>query len=345
MKRCWRILLVLLFGGAGILIWLSKEDIPLYVSSTAVRDPVAIDFDVVSFDAAVESHSAIITEAIALTFPGMSAAPIWRDPKSLEPVDLSQLQADYAEFLLDAPISPESPVLFVLVRSIGDLTLSGFSNSNVVDLRTGAKINYEGLDASFSRIAAGGRGRVAISLGIWHDAEVRVMLRPFLTTESAVVQYLPGFDGERVPYLPKAVGDPYYFSIPALPDMPNGRDLENLFEVRIPQLETDDQLEVVRRAGEFRKVPEWDTNEYLAFNSRPNFRKMLFPDQPRHEKRSFRNITVHQLLLEYLKAEESNARFVVDEEAFTLTKVERETLKERLQSWWQEHAPGWLQID
>lgn len=117
---------------------------------------------------------------------------------------------------------------------------------------------------------------------------------------------------------------PARLRIPGMPDMPNGRDIENLFDVRIPEVTTEDASEVVARATELNRI-------YFDHEIET------------HPLTRFKKLEAHELLQRVRKIEEVD--FVVDTAGFVLRPVPHEpTFLERSKKWWNERVPDWLQF-
>ncbi|MEM1295277.1 MAG: hypothetical protein AAGH89_07920 [Verrucomicrobiota bacterium] len=112
-----------------------------------------------------------------------------------------------------------------------------------------------------------------------------------------------------------------YFKIDGLPQMPNGRDAENLFDVEIPYIGKDwDPIRVALSATECR----------LSIQGRIiNFRR---PE-------SLEQTTPRQILTEYL--EQNGYRAHTRNEMYLIIDT-RPPFPERIKNWWEDVAPRWL---
>ena len=171
-----------------------------------------------------------------------------------------------------------------------------------------------------------------------------------------------------------------WFEIAGLPDMPNGPDLRNLFEARIPEITIGegtlrkgliyaicDATQLEESLGLTGTVINWDNfsisaSDITAFmqpgtNSavygripppsaigsgpaRPIVR--IMPHEP--ESETFNDLRVFELL-EILAERHEPHGYRVDQAMLRLESAAPPTRwSERLKGWWADHAPGWLQF-
>ena len=142
------------------------------------------------------------------------------------------------------------------------------------------------------------------------------------------------------------------FTLPALPDMPNPREVQNLFEIKIPEITLDSMaIEapiLIANAIEFNHFPvtpaspthfEERPEPYLP-GTRPS--NSLPPNNTTtNQTLTLTNVTPAQLMHSYHEAH-PDARIMIDPENFTLRVEHRETLPQKIQDWWLRNAPSWL---
>ncbi|MFT5471258.1 MAG: hypothetical protein ACI8UO_006391 [Verrucomicrobiales bacterium] len=140
----------------------------------------------------------------------------------------------------------------------------------------------------------------------------------------------------RLVHLPEMT--PTRIRIDRLPGMPNGRDLANLFDARIPYLESYNELYAAGRAVEL----EITTATPLS-RAHPAYDLMR---TMRHESSSLlEDMTVSEILIK-LSESPPFPRFRVDHENHNLViEVGEQTRWERMKSWWNERTPEWIQFD
>ncbi|MEM7316598.1 MAG: hypothetical protein AAF497_25990 [Planctomycetota bacterium] len=359
-------MLIFLFATVGAAAWLSQKDAPLHASATGVRFPNSLDVSQIDFETASNRDSKRTPVAIALTYPGMKSPPIWRDPYNLAPKSIPQLRKEFAAFLLEAPTSPESPVLSIIMRSFGDRLAPHIESFSAIDLRTGAEVYCIAPPFFRYEVNANQWTRVSIPLGIWHDTPLLIRVSPTsreddtwpMTKDQATNIWVSdrAFHTELgiVSEIenPQSLSDhmfwgadlefPIYLSIPGLPDMPNSRNLDNFFQARIPQLQTRDPLTVVRRATELRKFDPF----YRFFPPPPGgykseLSRIFLEGHYSGPPKTYQDITVFELLQKYSKSRESRPRFEVSHDS--LFEDKPQTWTEQLKSWWRNHAPDWIQ--
>lgn len=270
---------------------------------------------------------AIVAEAVAVSIPGMPEHP-WRRIDSLEPVSVQQLRvpADLEQI----PPLEHSTVLSLLLRVDGPPDFEAeLDRVLAFDARTRARIGGLSWDAAYFKARNSGKWtQLNIPLGIWHDTDVGIAIE-----------------------WKKPDSDWFWLRIPGMPDMPNGRDLENLFEVRIPKVSTWDPAMTVARAVEMdlRYSGDWgqeimvvrDALELLVVVDGEIFTVKGDLEEPE----VFKNQSVWQIV-EKMEAEDNEQTLVVANEN-RLLRVERAepTTWEKIKRWWNGKAPDWLEFN
>ncbi|MFT5471257.1 MAG: hypothetical protein ACI8UO_006390 [Verrucomicrobiales bacterium] len=121
-----------------------------------------------------------------------------------------------------------------------------------------------------------------------------------------------------------------WMTIPGLPDMPNGRNLENFFDVRIPLAKTQDPISFVAKAAE------------LIIIGQPFYPLSI----PAGGEQTFEDTTIGEIL-------ESQSRLppfpvfevVIAEPRHELhVKSGEPPFSQRAKKWWNERTPEWLQF-
>lgn len=160
---------------------------------------------------------------------------VYLDPETLEPLPklISELESKDRSF---SPLAKEfctaqrwHPSIYLAFERLEPNAM--FKRDSIFDERTG--VDVSGAHAPLVMYTE--RGLVLRrGLGIWHDTPVRIALEVF--------------DGELE-----------WFRIAGLPLMPNGPDVEDLFEIRIPRTrywtssdQPDSRLDLIRAATELR---------------------------------------------------------------------------------------------
>ncbi|MFT5470290.1 MAG: hypothetical protein ACI8UO_005418 [Verrucomicrobiales bacterium] len=140
----------------------------------------------------------------------------------------------------------------------------------------------------------------------------------------------PEFKLVSVEYLRLSELKLFAFEISGLPDMPNGREVTNLFDLTIPKVTTANPLETVRRAVEFSEDPK-----------RLDFAGDL--DQPKQGlERTYENLTVYELLQAWAKSEGVGLKIVIDHESKTLgVETDNRSWSDKARDWWNARVPEW----
>ena len=249
---------------------------------------------------------------------GAHAGPVdlvYRDPRTLEVFDVMQMDsiampqpwrvAESADvfggpqlraiFKLSSPAPPE----------LSKLDFAPDVKVWVWDERTGANV---------SRVETRGRHGdlfvFDIQLMIWHDTSLQFGL------------------------LKGPFGPPWAFEIAGLPDMPNGSDVANLFDARIPYLamgtDGSELAESVQAADIAARAVELRT---LDLRSEPGSfyreRKVIYDTTPR------------ELLNRHLAGPDP-VRIQVDSAAGEIRFEYPKPWREQLMEWWIHRSPDWL---
>ena len=160
-------------------------------------------------------------------------------------------------------------------------------------------------------------------------------------------------------YLPGELS--VWFTIPDLGDMPNGGEVEDLFDVKIPQVAFDEKLSELPalvagatelNAGWFAMMRGGMHSELRLPGSAKPFRDVSYVNLPgdsepisQHEWESktavFHDITPRELIREYEKMHGTGV-FRVDRKEEALAWKDVPPLRERVVSWWIENGLEWL---
>lgn len=110
------------------------------------------------------------------------------------------------------------------------------------------------------------------------------------------------------------------FKIAGLPDMPNGREIENLFEVRIPKISTEERARIAARAVELDlKVKKWPVRSRNKLTNWENYE----------------NVSPYELLESHSEKLHPPASFRVARDGRTLIEEPRKPdFLERVSAWW-----------
>lgn len=140
----------------------------------------------------------------------------------------------------------------------------------------------------------------------------------------------------RLVHLPEMT--PTRIRIPQLPGMPNGREVANLFDVRIPEIETYNELFVAGRAIELNVVTETAlTRAHPAWELMRTMRNGEDVEQ---------SATTANEILKKLQEQPPYPRFRVDHENQELVvEVNEHTFWENIKTWWNDRAPEWIQFE
>lgn len=134
-------------------------------------------------------------------------------------------------------------------------------------------------------------------------------------------------------YLPEY--HPFEIEIAGLPDMPNGRDVANLFEVWIPKIATDDPFRAGLAAAE------------MYFSPAHSYRSVTPIGQPKSMpplaafERTYQDITAYELLGAAAEQWSKPPNFQA-ESGFVVTPYEPLPWTQQLRNWWDERAPDWM---
>lgn len=225
---------------SAFMVWLNHDKPSLIRSPTqptvsALTAPAAIPD---GFERSCLGDVHIELFAYTLNVPGQRS-DVWRNPATHEELTIRQLvDAGATRGYLKAPNCDHAPVLALILKTRGIQNLQNTSSS-VQDARTSVQID-QGVGYSVVHPLALGQLRsrlieVNTELGIWHDTPIQINLGFGYTNGSAT-------NSEQL-----------WFKLDGLPDMPNDREIENLFDVKITALTTSNPIEVVLRATQLQR--------------------------------------------------------------------------------------------
>lgn len=228
------VLFLLMIATGAFMLWISKAEVELERSPTAtsMTSSKALPTIPEGFERVFGGDAKIELLAYALNVPGQSAN-VWRNPATQAKFSDEQLlEAGAKPEHLDAPEGVSSPILSFLFRFEG-VRHAWLDSSSLLDGRT----EFEIQRASRIWILKATEGsvmRIDNEIVIWHDTAIQ-------SEHSFQFGLANG-----------VVSEQFSFEIAELPDMPNGRDVENLFEVRIPEVKTANPISVVLGAAQLR---------------------------------------------------------------------------------------------
>lgn len=139
----------------------------------------------------------------------------------------------------------------------------------------------------------------------------------------------------------------FVFEIPGLPEMPNPRHIENLFDVWIPKEALSiDPLKTVTRATELFQLPTYNTSHGRWPESRGDMENyqsayLILSShslcQPEHD------LTAYEYLETFVLSKNPDVNYVVKRDSHHLEAIERRNWKQSVQDWWNQRVPNWLQ--
>lgn len=330
--RCRQLAITIVFAalmGGGLVLFFFNQK-PLEVSATKPRAFGAPLAELSDPSNRVPDDDRIIKlETFALSVPSAddpadredeTTEPLlFRDPVTLEPLDEAKLDAlGIPRTWRDIGIAGRTrPQLRLIFRKNPELSSVEVGNEvRLWDARTGAEIK----EAATSVTAHPDLIEFDIGVGIWHDTPVTVGLSRFPRIFSGSPEW---------PYR--------LFQIHALPDMPNGREIENLFDVRIPRLAVHEapwsnytmETRMARIAASAVELkPVGVRNNVLGWVERTE---------------TLKNLTPRDLLDRHAQA---HRRVVisVDPDTDTLNFSYPEPWPEQFRNWWNGWAPDWLHV-
>lgn len=222
-----------------------------------------------------------------------------------------------------AGLLADRPFLRLLIRSRDESPIDyQFRATAAFDTRTGAAAATSFPRSEHFAVIKNEWAILDFQMRIWHDTTLEIALPEADLTE---VQK---------------------FRIDELPELPNPREIENLFEARMPRVSVHPQVQSSRihlSEERFLEVIAHATEtamkvEALLWLELDEHRPAAFPADF-----TFRNTTPQQLLDWYLEnTPGSSFRYDAKEKLMIFNGPKEETWWDRTKSWWHENKPGWL---
>ncbi|MFT5468239.1 MAG: hypothetical protein ACI8UO_003348 [Verrucomicrobiales bacterium] len=217
----------------------------------------------------------------------------------------------------------DRPLLRLLIRSRDGAPINHkLRHTAAFDVRTGAAAaNAFPRDENFARFA----DQWAIldfELRIWHDTAIEIAVPAADLTEF-----------QR-------------FSIEELPEMPNSRQIENLFEVRMPRVSVQAEIQgstISYSEGRLLNAIGHATESAVKVEALLWFELDGIKPAALPPDFSFRDTSPQQLLDWYLEnTAGSSVRYDAEQKLLIFNEQKPDTWWKRTKSWWREHKPDWL---